>query len=55
MLQEAVLIMMEPIVLGCVFGKLLIIKAVHLASSFYTININADLLQKEIVFLGYRG
>ena len=55
MLQGAVLIMMEPIGLGCVFGKLLIIKAVHLASSFYTININADLLQKEIAFLGYRG
>ena len=49
-LQGAVLIMMKPIILGCVVGKLLIIKAVHSASSFSTINGDADLLQKESRF-----
>ena len=33
-LQGAVLITMEPIILGCVVGKLLTIKAVNLASRF---------------------
>ena len=55
MLQGAVLIMMEPIVLGCVFGKLLIIKAVHSASRFFDINGDVDFLQKKITFLGDRG
>ena len=49
-LQGAVLIMMKLIILGCVVRKLLIIKAVHSASSFYAINGDADLLQKESRF-----
>ena len=47
--------MMEPIILGCVVGKLLTIKAVHSTSRFFAINGNADLVQKEIAFLGDRG
>ena len=46
MLQGAVLIMMEPIIVGCVVGKLLTIKAVHSASRFFAINGDADLLKK---------
>ena len=46
---------MEPIILGCIFGKLLTIKAVHLASSFFAINGNADFLQREIAFIGDQG
>ena len=45
-LQGAVLITMEPIILGCVVGKSLTIKAVHPASRFFAINDDADLLQK---------
>ena len=55
MLQGAVLIMMDPIILGCVVVKSLTIKAVHSASRFFAINNDADLVQKEIAFLGYRG
>ena len=54
-LQGAVLIMMEPIILGCVVGKSFTIKVVHSASRFFAINGSADLLQKEIAFLGDRG
>ena len=43
-LQGAVLIMMEPIILGCFVGKLLIIKAVHSASMFFDINGDMDFL-----------
>ena len=50
-LQGSVLIMMEQIILGCVIGKLLTIKAVHSASRFFSINSDADFLQKEIAFL----
>ena len=45
-LQGKVLIMMETIILGCVVEKLLTIKAVHLASRFFAINGDADLLHK---------
>ena len=54
-LQGTVLIMMDPIILGCVVGRLLTIKALNLASRFFSINGNADLLLKETSFLGYRG
>ena len=54
-IQGAVLIMMETIILGRVIRNLRTIKAVHLASRFFAINGNADLLQKEITFLGDRG
>ena len=55
MIQYAVLIMIEPITLGCVVRESLTIKAVHSASRFFSINGDADLLQKEITFLGDRG
>ena len=51
-LQGAVLITAEPIILGYVVGKTLTIKAVHSTSRFFVINGDADLLQKEIGFLG---
>ena len=54
-LQGSVLIMMEPIILGCVVGKSLTIKAVHLESRFFAINGDAYFLQKEIAFLGDQG
>ena len=54
-LQGSVLIMMDPTILECVVDKLLTIKAVHLERRFFAINGNADLLQKEIAFLGDQG
>ena len=54
-LQGAAIIIIGIIILGCVIGRLLTIKTVHLASRFFAINGNADLLQKEVAFLGYGG
>ena len=45
-LQRSVLIMMEPIILGCVVVKSITIKAIHSASRFFAINGDADLPQK---------
>ena len=45
-LQGAVLIMMETVILGCVVENLLTIKAEHSVSRFFAINGDADLLHK---------
>ena len=49
--QGTVLIMMDPIVLGCVFVKLPTIKAVNSTSRFFASKEDADFLQKKIAFL----
>ena len=54
-LRAAILMSLEPVVMGCIVGKSLTIKAFHSASKFFAINGDVDLLQKEIAFCGDRG